>query len=82
MDGDPLICYDEDESIYVFNSVACDTAFAPPEKLNHFLDTAAAPLRSMAMSWAGMLKKQEGHWFVRKEHRYRRSSRYQERAWS
>ncbi|SPC67875.1 uncharacterized protein UHOD_12052 [Ustilago sp. UG-2017b] len=31
----------------------------------------------MDLSWAGMLKKQEGHWFIWKEHRYQRSSRYQ-----
>ena len=29
------------------------------------------------VSWAWMLKKQEGHWFIWKEHRYRRPSRYQ-----
>ncbi|KAJ1041145.1 hypothetical protein NDA10_004841 [Ustilago hordei] len=29
------------------------------------------------LSWAWMLKKQEGHWFIWKEHRYRRSSRDQ-----
>nr|CAJ41972.1 hypothetical protein UHO_0298 [Ustilago hordei] len=29
------------------------------------------------MSWAWMLKKQEGHGFIWKEHRYRRSSRDQ-----
>ncbi|SPC62071.1 uncharacterized protein UHOD_12157 [Ustilago sp. UG-2017b] len=35
------------------------------------------PARTSSLSWAGMLKKQEGHWFIWKEHRYRRSSRYQ-----
>ncbi|KAJ1601225.1 hypothetical protein NDA14_000333 [Ustilago hordei] len=29
------------------------------------------------VSWAWMLKKQEGHWFIWMEHRYRRPSRYQ-----
>ncbi|SOV01308.1 uncharacterized protein UDID_17623 [Ustilago sp. UG-2017a] len=33
--------------------------------------------RSRRVSWARMLRKQEGHWFIWKEHRYRRASRYQ-----
>ena len=31
-------------------------------------------VNTSVLSWAWMLKKQEGHWFIWKEHRYRRSS--------
>ena len=33
--------------------------------------------RRSSVSWAWMLKKQEGHGFIWKEHRYWRSSQYQ-----
>ena len=37
----------------------------------------SSALKRGVVSWAWMLKKQEGHWFIWKEHRYRRPSRYQ-----
>ncbi|KAJ1581461.1 hypothetical protein NDA11_003779 [Ustilago hordei] len=37
----------------------------------------SSALKRGVVSWAWMLKKQEGHWFIWTEHRYRRPSRYQ-----
>ncbi|KAJ1037615.1 hypothetical protein NDA14_007815 [Ustilago hordei] len=67
------------KNVLTFGGKSSPWLFNLYAEMVHWVVSSCLP---SSLSWAWMLKKQEGHWFIWKEHRYRRSSRYQYRAWS